>query len=394
MSRHFAFVVPPAHGHINPSLPLVEELVRRGHRVTFATGADMLPVVEGAGATALELPTEMPPGPPSAANFGPERFAEMTRWLTADARRSIPILRARLEQDRPDAVCYDMLTIIGRVLAELLGLPEVALLPSFAANEQLSLHERFMPAAFDPQHPALLAAVEEMGDLAEEYGVSRPQMPFSAKPAPLNLVFLPERFQIAAETFDDRFRFLGPAIAGHRHAERWEPAKRDAPVLFISLGTVFNNRPDFFRMCVEAFAGSSLQVAMATGSRIDLAELGEIPANFDIRPTFPQIAVLEHASVFLSHTGMNSTMESLHHGVPLVAFPQMPEQAANADRVEELGLGRRVPDDVDAGTLREVVEKVASDEHIRANVTAMRETVRSCGGPASGADALESYVQV
>ncbi|MDR7299903.1 macrolide family glycosyltransferase [Haloactinomyces albus] len=392
MSKHFAVVAPPAPGHVNPSLPLVEELVRRGHRVTYATGENLLPTVEAAGATGLALPTRMPSPPPAAAEMTPQHLAEMMGMLLADARESFPTLVSWFQQDRPDAVCSDMLALTGRVLAELLGVTNVALLPSFAANERFSPQEMFMPASFDLRHPALLEIGTEFEGFAADYGVTEPPSPFAATPAPLNLVFIPEQFQIAAETFDERFRFLGPSLGHREYAEQWQPREDESPLLFISLGTAFNNRPDFYRMCLEAFADSAWQVAMAVGEHVDPDELGVVPDNFEVRTRFAQPAVLARATAFLSHAGMNSTMESLYYGVPLVTFPQMPEQEANARRAEELGLGRMVPAEPTAEVLRKTVDEVAGDERIRANVAAMRETVRSGGGPVAGAEALEAHL--
>src|SRR5690606_14645164 len=165
------------------------------------------------------------------------------------------------------------------------------------------------------------------------------------------------------------------------------------PLLYIALGTAFNDRPDFYRTCLSAFADSPWQVAMSIGEQVQASELGAIPDNVEVRASFPQPAVLRHASVFVSHTGMNSTMEALHAGVPLVAVPQMPEQAVNAARVDELGLGRRLdPATVTAEQLRTAVDEVAADTGIRANLERMRQTLRSCGGAAAGADVVEAQL--
>ena len=88
---------------------------------------------------------------------------------------------------------------------------------------------------------------------------------------------------------------------------------------------------------------------------------------------------------------MNSTMESLYHAVPLVTVPQMPEQEANARRVEELGLGRRlVQQELTPELLRATVDEVAADEEIRANLAAMRMSIREAGGSVAAADAIEA----
>lgn len=103
--------------------------------------------------------------------------------------------------------------------------------------------------------------------------------------------------------------------------------------------------------------------------------------------------MLRQAAAFVSHAGMNSTMESLYYGVGLVTVPQMPEQAANAERAQELGLGEQL----DAATvtvesLRAAVTRVASDSAVRANLDRMRKVVRESGGAARGADLIEEYL--
>jgi MGT family glycosyltransferase len=210
-------------------------------------------------------------------------------------------------------------------------------------------------------------------------------------PASLNVVFIPREFQPAADTFDERFRFVGPSPGRRESGPGWLPAADGRPVLFISLGTAFNERPEFFRMCLQAFGDGVWQVAMAVGDRVDAGTLGPLPANVEVRPYFPQLAVLRRAAVFVSHAGMNSTMEALYDAVPLVTVPQMPEQEANARRVEELGLGRRLdPLALTPERLRAAVDEVTADEGIRANLAAMRTSIRGAGGSVAAADAIEA----
>jgi MGT family glycosyltransferase len=103
--------------------------------------------------------------------------------------------------------------------------------------------------------------------------------------------------------------------------------------------------------------------------------------------------VLRHAAAFVSHAGMNSTMEALYYGVPLVTFPQMPEQVANADRVTELGLGERLKaDTLTPDTLRQAISRVTTDQQVRANLDRMRQAIRDAGGAERGADVIERYL--
>jgi MGT family glycosyltransferase len=124
-----------------------------------------------------------------------------------------------------------------------------------------------------------------------------------------------------------------------------------------------------------------------------VAELGEVPQNVEVGPFLPQLDVLRHAQVFLSHTGMNSTMEALYLGVPIVAFPLQPEQEANARRVDDLGLGRRLPaDGLTPGMIYDVVTEVSQDQQIRRNIAAMSPRVGNSGGATAAAYAMEEYL--
>lgn len=384
--RHFGFVNVPAVGHVNPTLPLVEELVRRGHRVSYATGPSMLARVEAVGAEPVPLPIGLSNLNLLAdVDFFPENFSRTAEHFLVDAQSSFPLLLEHFAHDRPDAVCYDGLAFAGRLLAEKLAIPGISLVPHFAGHENFSLCEQF-------KHPRLAAFCRSIAEFAAEYGVTTDLRPTGGSPSPLNLVFIPKQFQIASGRFDERFCFLGPSL-GQRAEVQWQPMHGDAPLLFISLGTVFNDRPEFYRMCFEAFGDSRWQVAMAIGDHVDLAELGQVPENFEVRSFFPQPAVLRHAIAFLSHAGMNSTMESLYYAVPLVAVPQMFEQSLNARRIEQLGLGRRlVLDELTTEQLRTVVNEVAADEDVRANLIGMQRALHDCGGAVAGAEALETHL--
>lgn len=114
-------------------------------------------------------------------------------------------------------------------------------------------------------------------------------------------------------------------------------------------------------MCAQAFAGTEWHVVMSLG-RTDPALLGELPPNVEALPSVPQQAVLGHATVFVSHAGMNSIMEAVSRDVPLVTLPQVPEQALNARRVRELGLGEVLDSEALTPELvRETVLRVARD---------------------------------
>ncbi|WP_132425729.1 macrolide family glycosyltransferase [Pseudonocardia endophytica] len=398
MGTHFAFVSMPAAGHVTPTLPLVTELVRRGHRVSYATGDDMLDTVRAAGAEPVPAPFRMPDVPPPApgAPASDEPRAPRIDAFAESVEQTFPVLTERFAADPPAAVCGDAMSPVTSLVAQRLHLPFVSLNPSFASNEHFSLRRDVM--ARSPKASVFETAFRSVGERIAAFA-STEGLRFDATegfscPGDLNLVFIPREFQPAGDTFDGSFVFCGPSVAGRTGADdAWRPRDPDTPVLLVSLGTVFNDRPEFFRTCAEAFADDDRQVVMAIGDRTDPDDLGPLPDNVEAHPHVPQVQVLAHAAGFVTHNGMNSTMEALYLGVPQIGVPQMPEQEANARRIEEIGCGRRLdPLTVDAASLRSTVDAVVGDVAVRNAVGAMSTRLRASNGAVTGADALEALV--
>jgi len=357
--------------------------------VDYATEAEFSEAVLDAGARWVPLPPLDPFVPP--AQVDRDVIAFWLRHYFRAMRATYPVLRVHCRTDRPDAVCYDVTNWPARLVAVELGLPAVRCIPNLAENAAYSLDEQLM-AGLDSGHPEIAALAADCARFSDECGVELDIAGTMDVTEALNLVFVPREFQPEGDSFDDRFRFLGPLLGRREQREPWSPPDPDRPVLFISLGTIFTDRPEFYRTCIDAFGDSPWQVAMTLGE-MDPAALGPIPHNVDVRARFPQPAVLRHADAFVSHAGMKSTMEALFYGVPLITVPQMPEQVANADRIVELRLGERLASDtLTPESLEQVVARVVADREIRANVDRMRRAVQNSGGAERGADAIENHL--
>lgn len=394
MSKHLAFVVGPGAGHVNPTLPLVKELVTRGHRVTYITGEPFRAAVTAAGATTLDLPWDVPqPEAGQTLRSMVSSFGTVMHGMQQHAQERFAEAVAHFGPDPPDAVCYDVMAPLGTLLADKLAVPGVLLAPSMASNDHFNMGSLLNSVDDDGVLERVFTeAVKSDTRFRRANGLPDPatSLPMMGSTAVLKLVFVPRQFQIAGDTFDDTHLFLGPSMGARATSGEWTPPSDGSPVLFVSLGTGFNERPEFFAQCVEAFGDSRWHVVMAVGDRV---RVPRIPVNFEVAPYFPQLTVLRHTTVFLSHTGMNSTMEALYHGVPLVSVPQMPEQAVNGDRVHELGLGHRLDSTaITARSLRETVEAVAEDPVTQTNVREFSGRLRAVNGAALGADALEQLL--
>jgi MGT family glycosyltransferase len=394
---HIAFLPFPAYGHVNPTLPVVAELVRRGHRVTFATNDKYAAAVSATGAEVLRYHSTL------ADRALPERLTG--EYLVHEPVRSIdeaiatlPAFEAGFSGDLPDLVAYDVSTFAaGRILARKWGRPGIELFPSFASNDWFSLPGRIgedFADEIDREHPALVEFFVKQVALLTEHGLSDVSLEeFNAPADEFNLAFLAKSFQLEPGTFDERHAFVGPCLGERSGESEWRPPPADGkPLLLVTVGSVgFDQLKSFFRECVNAFESLPCHVVMSVGDQVDPAALGPIPENIEVFRWLPQLEVLKHAHAFVSHAGMNSTMEALYFGTPVVAVPHTPEQQLIAARVAELGLGIWLPRaKADADSLRAAVTGVLSDSGIRHRVRSMRDKLRATGGPTRAADLIEA----
>jgi MGT family glycosyltransferase len=389
MALRVLFVALAGHGHVTPTLPLAAALVRRGHRVEYACGPEFGDLVAGAGAKWVALPGLAPFVPP--AEVGPEVVALWFRHFFAGLAATYPVLLEHCRAERPDGVVYDATNWPARVVARQLGLRAVRTVPNLAENETYSQVNDALHADLDDD-PQMAAFVDDVAVFAAVHGVDLDVAATFDVTEDLNLVFVPRAFQPAGNSFDDRFRFVGAMIGDREQVQSWTSPHPELPLVYISLGSIFTDKPEFYRVCLEAFGDRRFQVAMTIGG-VDASGLGPLPPTVHVQPWLPQLAVLRQASAFITHAGMNSTMEALYYGVPLLTLPQMPEQAVNADRVVALGLGQQLDvRAVTADALRDALDQVTSSSEIRANLTRMQAEVRAAGGVDAGVQALENHL--
>jgi MGT family glycosyltransferase len=162
-------------------------------------------------------------------------------------------------------------------------------------------------------------------------------------------------------------------------------------VILVSLGTTYGNRPEFFRACVKAFADGPWHVVMTLGHNgVSPEALGPLPSNVEVHRWLPHLAVLPHADAFVCQAGMGSLMESLACGTPLVLAADGREQAIDAGRAVELGLGVLLSGgEPSAAEVHAAVTTATQSPQIRARVDEMREHIRVAGGTCRAADVLE-----
>jgi MGT family glycosyltransferase len=232
--------------------------------------------------------------------------------------------------------------------------------------------------------PKMVKKLQELKPLG--YSVDRPQEVFSNSNDTETIVYTSKEFQPMSDTFSEKYAFIGACIfEPSQHLE-----KSDKKTVYISLGTVLDNNIAFYKECILALKSSDLRVIVSTGSA-DVSAL-DIPHDFIVKDRVDQLAVLEVADCFITHSGMNSVSESLYYGVPMVMYPQHSEELAITNRAVELGAGIKLKNTNSKG-IRDAVLEVLGNPSYRENALKVSETLKASGGAKAGADYIE-YVLV
>lgn len=386
------FLGLPLHGHTNPSLPLVRELVARGDEICYYSGDAFAAKIEQAGAryrpyrsawlADLELPERI------------EQLSWLLMQTTAD------VLARELDAFRAEQAAYlivDSIAPWGQWAGEVLGLPVVTSVSTFALNR----HVLAFAAAHGVRPKSARRVLSKLRyvfkalrlgrRLRRDYRVKGPGMSgLVFGRSRLNIVYTSRHFQPCAETFDESFQFIGPSVAAADSVRSGEAL----PLVYVSLGTLFNTDKAFYRHCFEAYGQEPVQVIMSIGANVSAASLGPAPSNFVVQPHVAQLDVLARASAFVTHGGMNSVSESLARGVPLVVIPQMGEQELVGRRVAELGAGICLAkDEATPATLRESVARLLAEDRFRRQAAVVRGSFLAAGGVTRAADAILAFTR-
>ncbi|MFE7034062.1 macrolide-inactivating glycosyltransferase [Streptomyces sp. NPDC057621] len=390
---HIAMFSVAAHGHVNPSLEVIRELVARGHRVTYAIPPVFAEKVAEAGAEP-KLWTSTLPSPDDDPSAWGSTLLDNVEPFLADAIQALPQLIEAYEGDEPDLVIHDITSYPARVLAHRWGVPAVSLSPNLVAWEGYE-EEVAEPMWAEPKKTERgQAYYARFQAWLDENGVGLDPDHFAGRPA-RSLVLIPKALQPNADRVDESvYTFVG-ACQGDRAAQgEWRRPEGAGRVALVSLGSAFTKQPAFYRACATAFGAlPDWHLVLQIGKHVDPAELGEIPANVEVRDWVPQLAILQQADVFVTHAGAGGSQEGMATATPMVCVPQAVDQFGNADVLQALGVARRLPmEEVTADTLREAVLAIADDPEVARKLKSIQAEMAAEGGTSRAADLIEAEI--
>ena len=373
----------PAHGHTNPTLKVVKELTDAGHQVFYFSFEMFREKIEQAGATFIgcdgyDFDME---DKENADRVGKDKvFA--TELLVSSTLALDEMTTEKIEDIKPDIIVSDSVAFWGKLVAMKHRIPYVSSTTTFAFNRYSAKYMKESPwdiARMLFAMPRINKQIQRLRD--HGYPVKGLLEIVQNDNETNTIVYTSKYFQPCQETFSDRYHFIGPSIRPVT-----EPVTKTAEkTVFISMGTVNQNR-EFYRSCIHALGKTDWQVIISMGTNTE--HFDDLPANIQIHETVDQMAVLSIADAFITHCGMNSASEGLYFQVPLVLFPQTPEQGAVAKRTEELGAGIRLQS-ISEDDILDSLKQVLSNPDYKKNAVKVSESFRACGGAAEARAFLE-----
>ena len=384
----------PFHGHVNPTLPLMRELVRRGEDVIYFSSPAFEKVIS---ATSVRYRAYE-----NLGAFEQSRAATHIIHLgnlVADTTYALlPEVLSTVEAEKPDYMIFDMSAPWGGIASRRYGIPALASFPHLPFYWRTILNDRRVLRkglqSIKPGYGYWRKLQRQTAKIVKDFKLRDPKdINVLSSSAELNVVFSTRYFQPYEQHLDESYLYVGPEIETNRQEAPLEIKKDEGQLLiYIAVGTVYRANLQFFQYCLQAFDDRRYRVIMSVGRAVDPADLGHVPRNFTVAQYVPQLAVLENADVFITHGGMNSISEAVYYGVPMIVVPNTIEQALNAARVEQLHAGVYLePDRLSVEKLLQAVESVLGDPETRHGLEEIKRSFAEAGGVRRAADAIQTF---
>lgn len=383
MSKIVFFCIP-AYGHINPTIAVVHELTKRGHEVWYYSFNIFQERIESAGAKFISCDEYLPELRPEDEKKVGKDFAALIEMVVDTTINLDKKVCGELQEIKPDCIVSDSVCFWGKLFAAKLNIKYVCSTTTFAFNLHTARMMKRGVGEFIRSIIGMPRINKKMKLLkANGYEVKNFVSIIQNDNDTNTIVYTSKEFQPMAETFSDKYAFVGASVTD----VETEEVRHERRTVYISLGTVLNKNNSFYENCIKALKKCDVDVIMSVGEKTDILALGEIPSNFDVKDKVDQIKVLKKSNVFLTHCGMNSVNESLYYGVPMVLFPQHSEEALVAERAATLGAGLMLKGN-NSNHIKNAIEQILNDDTYKENANTISKSLRTAGGAKKAADVI------
>lgn len=412
---HLGLVCPPMHGHMHPMFSLARELQRRGHRISALMLPDAREKCAAAGIDHVAIGVaEYPAGRIQAdverlgLMSGPKALdftLELIRHEVAVQLRELPGLMRELQID---GILTDQVSFAGGTSSEVAGIPFVTVCNALMLDQDTQIPPLAMHWSYRNTWWARLRnrfgyrilkylsrkITRDINAFRAAHNLPSHRSTFDWPSKLATVAQAPAAFDFPRDRLPTTFHYAGPFVDPEARAPRPFPFERldGRPVVYASMGTLQNRVTEQFRIIASACAQLPVQAVLALGGA-EPSTLGPLPGDPIVVSYAPQLDLLRRAAVTITHAGLNTALESLSCGVPLIAIPITNDQPGVAARVEWLGAGERIlPKLLTVDRLKTSLERVLSNPSYRTSASRLQAAIESSGGVRSAADVVERAV--
>jgi zeaxanthin glucosyltransferase len=408
--KHYGIICPPVRGHLNPFLALARELQGRGHRVTVFQMLDLASSVLAEQVDFVPIGiSDHPVGslPQSLADLGRLAGLSALRFTVRAVAKTTEMICRDAPQavytSRVDMLLVDQTEPAGGSVAEHLCIPFVTVCNALALNREPDVPPPFSPWSYRNSAWArmrnrlgyvvsdrMLAPVwDVLADYRRHWKLPAHKSSEDSYSRLVQISQMPRQFDFPRKLLPSCFHYVGPLRSPERHKVEFPWERLDGrPLIYASLGTLQNQKTKLFNCFAEACENLDCQLVIAGCSPQSLRPL---PENVIAAAYVPQLELLQKASLALTHGGLNTVLDSLSCGVPMVVIPITYEQPGIAMRVAHIGAGTILPlSQVSPGGLRAAIKRTLAIERYSVNALGMAALIRPAGGVARAADLIEN----
>jgi MGT family glycosyltransferase len=313
-----------------------------------------------------------------------------------------------LESIKPDALVSDFAFFPAHFAAECANIPcaviyhsglpfRGSLIPPFASGLPIGAVPDELYRRYEQQERSILRRLDDQLNRArQKLGLSPNPPDILRRPYSkwLNLVVSTQAIEAPRDNLTPNTLFIGPCFAKRKNLPDncfpFENLKSDRCKVYVSLGTVFNNKPQVFRKIMQALDHPDYQVVISAGGAYRNLIKHQIPNNVMLFPSVPQVDLLPNIDLVIGHGGNNSTNETLAAGKPLIVMPIGGEQMDNASRVEYLGVGLRLNImNFNAQELRQKVEQIKNNPGFQQRALLLKEVIAQTDGCSTSSTCIQ-----
>lgn len=412
---HFGLICPATTGHLNTMLPLGVKLKQRGHTVTLISIPDLelRAISVGLNFCAIgqaEYPSEAMKqflaklgqlNGTSALRYTLELFQKRASVLFRD----VPIA---VKTAKIDALLIDQFITEGGSIAEFLEIPFITICSAVVLHQdpyippyntpwhyretwQARLRNRIGYARlnyFTKSLRATIAQYRQKWNLSSYSNLNCAYSPLA------QISQEPSAFEFP-RNLPPWFHFTGPYSHVLPRPSISFPYDRltGQPLIYASMGTIMGRLLGIFQIIARACFDLDVQLIISLGGVASLESLPQLPGNPLIVRYAPQLELLQKASLTITHAGLNTTLEALSSGVPLIAIPVANDGPGVAARICWTGAGKMLlPSQLTVSKLRHAIQELLSDRAYKNNALRLQNSILESGGVNHSVDIIEQAI--